>query len=184
LFLTPARQYSLLWVCAVCLARKLHTHVVMITTLRSRLELILQNQQLPLIPPVSWSKIKSMKALLEARKKILGAAAIALLFLLMMNLNSRLSEYFHLDNERNKMQTQVSNLERTRSALETRVAFATSDQAVEEWARNEAHMAQPGDVVVVQLTPANQTPEAKIVEVPTPRPIENWEVWWALFFGD
>jgi hypothetical protein len=37
---------------------------------------------------------------------------------------------------------------------------------------------------VVQLTPANQTPEAKIVEVPTPRPIENWEVWWALFFGE
>jgi cell division protein FtsB len=134
-------------------------------------------------PAIPWSKISGMKAILEARKRLLGVAAIFLLVLLMMNLNSRLGEYFRLDTERDKLATQVSDLKLTRVALETQVTYATSDQAVEEWARGEAHLSQPGDQVVIVVTPVNNTLVPQVVETPAPRPVQNWEVWWALFFG-
>lgn len=125
-----------------------------------------------------------MKLLWESRKKIIGLGAVVLLMLLMMNLNSRLNEYFRLTSERDRMSTQVTDLRATKIALETQVAYATSDEAVEEWARSEAHMAQPGDQVIVALTPANQSPIPVAQETPTPPVVENWEVWWALFFGE
>jgi hypothetical protein len=75
-------------------------------------------------------------------------------------------------------------LEATRSALETEIAYAKSDDAVEEWARQEAGMVQEGDVPIVLLppeepipTPTNQ-PEVVVDE------IEKWEIWWELFFGN
>lgn len=125
-----------------------------------------------------------MNAILNARKKIIGVGAIALLVLLMMNMNSRLSEYFRLSNERDKVLSQVIDLRATKIGLETRVAYATSEQAVEEWARKEAHMAMPGDKVIIPLTQEGATPLPVVQATPTPRVVENWEVWWALFFGE
>jgi cell division protein FtsB len=125
-----------------------------------------------------------MKAVWEARKKIIGLGAIILLVLLMMNINSRVSEYFHLSSERDKLSTEVSYLTSTKMALETNVAYATSDSAVEEWARKEAHLAKPGDQVIIPVTPANQTLQPQIKVTPTPSSVENWQIWWALFFGN
>jgi hypothetical protein len=125
-----------------------------------------------------------MKLFWEARKKIIGLSAVVLLMLLMMNINSRLNEYFRLTNERNEVSTQVNDLQITRFALETQVAYATSDAAVDEWARGEAHLAQPGDKVIVPVTPANLTSVQEPQITPTPPVIENYEVWWALFFGE
>jgi cell division protein FtsB len=117
------------------------------------------------------------------RKKIIGVVAIFLLMVLMMNINSRLTEYFRLAAERDTLRAQVTLDMATRVALETRVAYATSDQAVEDWARNDSHLSRPGDSVIVPLTPAGPTPEPEIKVTPTVRAAENWEVWWALFFG-
>lgn len=124
-----------------------------------------------------------MNAVWEARKKIIGVGALVLLVMLMMNINSRLNEYFHLTTTRDELSTEVGYLRQTKIALETQVAYATSDQAVEDWARRDAHMARPGDQVIIPVTPVNQTPEPQIQVTPTPQVVENWEVWWALFFG-
>ncbi len=124
-----------------------------------------------------------MKSVWEARKKIIGLAAVLLLVLLMMNLNSRLNEYFRLTNEKDALGTEVSFYRATKMALDTQVAYATSDQAVEDWARDEARMARPGDKVIVPLTPVSQTSQPVILVTPTPTTVENWQVWWALFFS-
>jgi cell division protein FtsB len=139
---------------------------------------------LRLIHPQAWGKINPMKAFLEARKRILGLVAIIILVLVMLNLNSRLGEYFRLDSQRDSMSTQMAELRLTHDMLETQVAYATSDQAVEDWARNEAHEAQEGDKVVIVITPPGNTVVPPVVETPAPRVVQNWEVWWALFFGD
>ena len=124
-----------------------------------------------------------MNALWNARKKIIGIGAIVLLMLLMMNLNSRLGEYFRLSTQRDQISTQVQYDRLTQVALETQVAYATSDQAVEDWARGDAHMARPDDNVIVPLTPVGQVTEQVVQVTPTARVVENYEVWWALFFG-
>ncbi len=124
-----------------------------------------------------------MRTIWEARKKIIGLTAVLLLVLLMMNINSRLSEYFRLSGERDALSTQVGYSRATKVALDTQVAYATSDQAVEDWARDEAHLARPGDKVIIPVTPANPTPQPAAQVTPTPTTVENWQVWWALFFG-
>ena len=139
---------------------------------------------LRLIHPQAWGKINPMKALLNARKRILGLVAIVILFLVMINLNSRLGEYFRLDSQRDSMSTQIAELNQTHGMLETQVAYATSDQAVEDWARNEAHLAQEGDQVIIVVTPLDNPIVPQVVETPAPRVVQNWEIWWALFFGD
>lgn len=123
-----------------------------------------------------------MNTLWNARKKIIGIAAIALLMLLMMNLNSRLNEYFRLSSERDVKRTEVAHDRMTRVVMDTLVAYATSEQAVEDWARKDAHMIRPGDKFVVPVTPVGQTPPPRVQITPTVRTVENWEVWWALFF--
>ncbi len=124
-----------------------------------------------------------MRTVWEARKKIIGLIAVLLLVLLMMNINSRLSEYFRLSSERDALSTEVGYSRATKVALDTQAAYATSDQAVEDWARDEAHMARPGDKVIIPVTPAGQTPQPLVQVTPMPTTVEDWQVWWALFFG-
>src|SRR5512142_1731328 len=113
-----------------------------------------------------------MKAVWEARKQIIGIFAVVMLALFMMNLNSRLTEYFRLSGERDRLGTQVAYERATKVALDTQVAYATSDRAVEDWARDEAHMARPGDKVIIPLTPVGQTPVPVVVVTPTPTTVE------------
>jgi hypothetical protein len=124
-----------------------------------------------------------MKAVWESRKRIIGIGAIVLLVLFMMNINSRLSEYFHLSSERDKIDAQVNDLRATKVALDTQAAYATSDAAVVDWARNEAHMALPGDKVMIPVTPNSPVIKEEVKTTPVPTTTENWQVWYSLFFG-
>lgn len=125
------------------------------------------------------------KLRIKVNKKRLVIAGLLVLFVfLMMDLNSRLSELSRLTAQRNVMRTEVFQLTQTEMALHTQIAFATSDVAVEQWAREQGHMALPGDQVVVPLPPAQVTPVPVIPALPTPRAVENWEIWKVLFFGE
>jgi hypothetical protein len=45
-------------------------------------------------------------------------------------------------------------------------------------------MALPGDQVIIPVAPKDVTPVPEVIVQPTPEPITNWKVWWALFFGE
>ena len=109
---------------------------------------------------------------------------IAILFIMVMGLNSRLSEYFQLTSQRKEMQARITNLEATQFMLQTQIAYSGSEKAVEEWARTYERMVQPGDQVIIPLPPKDVTPEVSYLETPTPDESENWQIWWDLFFGD
>ena len=101
---------------------------------------------------------------------------------MLLGLNSRLSELFRLSDQQTIMQTKVSSLKNTDIALNTQIAIATSDLAVEAWARDQGHMAQPGDKVIVPLQPSYASQDLSYPPTKTPNPIENWQIWWDLFF--
>jgi len=117
-------------------------------------------------------------------KRWIFVGLIIILFFMVMALNSSLSEYFRLTGQRNQMTDRIENLEATQSALETQIAYAESDKAVEEWARTYQRYVQPGDQVVIPLSPQEVTVEINYLETPTPSQEENWQIWWELFFGD
>lgn len=109
---------------------------------------------------------------------------IIILFFMVMALNSSISEYFRLTDQRNQMTARINNLEATQYALETQIAYADSDKAVEEWARTYQRYIQPGDQMIIPISPQEATPEINYLETPTPSAEDNWQIWWELFFGD
>ncbi len=117
-------------------------------------------------------------------KRIALIAAIVLVGYMLMDLNTRLMELSRITEQRELVQTDVSGLVATRAALETDMAYAESDNAVEEWARQDAHMARPGDNVIIPLPPQGVTPVPPPAPTLTVKQWKNWEVWYMLFFGE
>ncbi len=117
-------------------------------------------------------------------KKWIFIFLLVILFFMVMGLNSSLSEYFQLTEQRNQMTERINNLEATQHSLETQIAYADSDKAVEEWARTYERYIQPGDQVIIPLSPEDVTQEVNYLETPIPSDEENWQIWWEMFFGD
>ena len=105
-----------------------------------------------------------------------------ILFLMMLGLNARISEYFRLTGKRREMQARISNLEATSVALQTQIAYAESDKAVEEWARTYERDGLPGDVPIIPHPAQAETSEIIYVATPIPDKNDKWQIWWELFF--
>jgi len=118
------------------------------------------------------------------KKQWIIVILIGILFFMVLGLNSRLAEYLRLTGQREEMEDRINNIEATSVVLETQIAYAESEKAVEEWARTYERMGQPGDQLIIPLPLGEFTPEVKYLETPTPASAENWQIWWALIFGD
>ncbi|MDD5367886.1 MAG: septum formation initiator family protein, partial [Anaerolineaceae bacterium] len=119
-----------------------------------------------------------------ADRRILWAAALVVLILLMMDFNNRMGEMLRLNDQRKEMGAHMTQLVATQQYLKEQIAYATSDVAVQEWARQEGHMIQPGDVPIVPVEPSGQVTPTPGVEAPIVQTVQNWQVWEALFFGE
>lgn len=116
-------------------------------------------------------------------KKVGLVIVAVILFFLVLDLNSRLNELSRLSEQENKASTVVAELQTTLDFLETQVAFANSEGAVEEWAYNEGHMARSGEKLIIPLSPAGTTPQPVFESVPIPTQVPNWQIWLALLSG-
>jgi cell division protein FtsB len=117
------------------------------------------------------------------RQFLLGLAVIFLL-LLLLDLNNRVGELYTLTRQRDQMRTSVVILQSTERELRKQIAYATSESAVEEWARQDNNYSQPGDKVIIPLAQPGFTPVPTIRPTPTTVVLENWEVWSLLFLGE
>ena len=121
---------------------------------------------------------------LEINLRRLGIfISIGVLLILVMNFNTRLEELARLKNEAATVQAQATAILVTQSALQTQLALATSAVAAEEYARNQARMAQPGDKVFVPLVAPGATPQPTPTAVPIFTNLNKWDVWMILIFG-
>ena len=116
-------------------------------------------------------------------KKVGLAVAAVILFFLVLDLNNRLNELSRLSEQENKALIVVAELQTTLVFLETQVAFANSEGAVEQWAYNEGHMARPGEKLIIPLSPAGTTPQPIFESIPIPTQVPNWQIWLALLSG-
>lgn len=124
-----------------------------------------------------------MKKILKD-KRILVIAVIIILVILFLDFNQRMILLSKLRGQERQLTQEYGQLVATANALKTEIANADSDQAVEEWAREEAGMIQDGDVPIVLLPPSKTivpTPTSSSVIVDE---VETWEIWQELFFGD
>jgi hypothetical protein len=114
-------------------------------------------------------------------KYALIVIGLAVLALLVMDFNNRMSELKRLSGEQDQVAAQVTSLQSTQDYLQTQMAIATSESSVREWAYQDGHLVQQGDVVVVPVAPAESAPEPTATPQPTRQPESNWHIWLSLF---
>jgi hypothetical protein len=117
-------------------------------------------------------------------RRVLVAAGIIVLVLMVIDLNRRLETLNTLNKQADIRRAQATQVMQTQVSLQTQVVFAASTEAVNEWARGEAGLAQDGDQVVVPLGIPGSEPVATVEPTPPPTPMPNWQVWWSLFFNE
>lgn len=120
----------------------------------------------------------------QNKKQLLLGVAVIFMLLLFLDLNNRIGELYTLTDQRERMRTQVSVLQATEKALRKQIAYATSESAVEEWARQDNDLSKPGDKVVIPLPQQGYTIVPTLQPTPTVVVLENWQVWKILFLGD
>ena len=108
---------------------------------------------------------------------------MAVLVLIVIEFNARLDELNQLTDEANVYRAQATQAMQTQTAMETQVAYAGSDAAVEDYARDN-HMIQEGDIPGVPYGIEDGTVISTPTPAPTSTPVPNWQVWWNLFFGE
>ena len=116
-------------------------------------------------------------------RRVAVFAGIIILILIMVELNSRLEELNRLNDQLDQVRVAATQSVQTQAALQTQLAYAGSNQAVEEWARTEGHYMQEGDQPVVPVGQPGSDPIVITTPTPIPTPMQNWQVWWGLFFS-
>ncbi len=116
-------------------------------------------------------------------RRVLVMIGILILVFIVLEFNRRLEELNMLNGQNQAIQTQATQAVQTQSALQTQVAYAGSDAAVEQWARTDGHYIKDGDLPVVPVGEAGATPVEASPPTPVPTQPANWEAWWNLFFG-
>ena len=117
-------------------------------------------------------------------RRVAVLIGILILVFIVLEFNRRLEELNMLNAQSRLVQTQATQAVQTQLALQTQVAYASSDAAVEEWARTDGHYIQDGDLPVVPLGEPGAAPIDSSTPTPVPTQPSNWEVWWDLFFGN
>ena len=103
---------------------------------------------------------------------------------MLIGLNARLSEYFRLTSQHSVMQTRIGGLKATQIGLQTQIAYAGSDKAVEEWARTFGHQALEGDYVIVPIPMSGTQQPISFFPTPQSEPAAKWSIWLELFFSE
>jgi hypothetical protein len=113
--------------------------------------------------------------------QVLFVVGLAAGLLIMLDFNRRQAEAQRLEADRNRVATEVAALQFEHDALETQVAYATTDAAVIEWAHEHGKLVQGDEVLVVPLVPSPAPTAAPAPAAPPPLPA-TWVLWWNLFF--
>lgn len=105
-----------------------------------------------------------------------------LLAILLMEFSRRLEQLDRLERQRAVMQQQATAVMSTQIALLTKVAYASSDEAVEQWVYQEGKWVRSGEKLV-QILPAEEATPAPLPMLEPEPVIPKWRIWWELFFG-
>jgi len=99
------------------------------------------------------------------------------LIVLVMDFNNRMAELTRLSAQKIVETEKYNNLLSRQEQLDEQIAFAASDEAVEEWARQEARLIQKGDVPVIPLQDSAAEPEEEYLAGNEEEALSNWETW-------
>jgi hypothetical protein len=115
-------------------------------------------------------------------RNILIILGLFIAVVLLIDFNRRMEELGRLTAKLDSVRAEGTSIMQTQQALLTQVAYATSDNAVEQWAyENKWVRVGEHPVVLVPAGSVTPTPEPQVATQTESLP--NWRIWWELFFG-
>ncbi len=108
---------------------------------------------------------------------------LGVLLVMIMNFNARMGELVRLQNQAATVEARATDVALTQVALQTQAAYAASEKAVEEWAREQGRMALPGDQVVIPMPVPGFTPQPTPSPTPILQDLTKLDIWMELLFG-
>ncbi len=125
-----------------------------------------------------------MKRLKQYWNVIKIVAVVAIFGFFAIRINQQMAQLAHVSQQEEIVRGTTEALQATQVFLNQEITRATSEVAVEEWAYEEAHMARPGDQLIVPLAPGDSTPTPQPRNQITYVQKDNWEIWRDLFFSE
>ncbi len=127
--------------------------------------------------------LEKLKKINWADRRLITVVVIVILVLLMMDFNNRMSNMIQLNQMEKILETKLADLEATRLVVEDDIAYATSDRALEEWAREKDRLIAEGDHPIIILPPSEYTPSPTKTPDPETIVLTRLEIWKELIFG-
>jgi len=116
-------------------------------------------------------------------RKITYVIGILILVVVVVRFQQRIGDMKHLEGQRNLIQTQEAYIMQTQESLIAELAYVNSDEAVKAWAYSDGRWYLPNETPVIIVPSGNASSIPENIEIIPDRSIENWQVWWELFFG-
>jgi hypothetical protein len=123
--------------------------------------------------------------LLFSGVQLIAIVVLTLVVFLIVDFGRRTTAGYYVSQAEKDLRTEIDTEISLRQDLEARRDYVTSDEFVEKWAREHAHMVRPGDQPMILVTP-------QVVNIPLPEalptgaaslsPEPAWHDWWRLFF--
>jgi cell division protein FtsB len=104
--------------------------------------------------------------------------------LIIGDLNRRMADARRLERDAEILEGQVAAKSTEQADLMTRVAAATSEDSIAEWAHADAKLVREGEILVVPVAPPDTTPVPDSADSEYPDQPTKFQVWWALLFGN
>lgn len=115
---------------------------------------------------------------------ILSLLMAAVLLYLAVSFIMQTGVSLDLEDKVQRLDQDISTAEGANVELEKRLEYVSSDDAAEEWARQNG-WARSDEVLVVVLAPeGGDSPGDRPRQDPEVRPVANRDTWWDLFFGE
>ena len=116
-------------------------------------------------------------------RQVFVAVGLVILIVMIVDLNRRMEELNRLSSQLDTVRVQGTQVMQTQDSLVTKVAFASSTQAVEEWAYTQGRWVRTGENLIGIMPAGDTTPTPEPPLRQTDQVVPNWLIWWELFFG-
>jgi hypothetical protein len=103
--------------------------------------------------------------------------------LIIGDLNRRMADARRLEQDAVILEGQVAAKSTEQADLMTKVAGATGEASIAEWAHADAKLVREGEVLVVPMAPPDTTQAPETNDNEYPEQPTKLQVWWALLFG-
>ena len=117
-------------------------------------------------------------------KRILAGLGLIVLLILVLDFNSRMVELTRLTSQFKSETAELDGYLSEKEALENEIAYATSNDAVEKWAREQGRYTKPGDHPIIPLPDPDYVKEVEPQSLNENEANSLWDLWNNWLFGD